>query len=66
MEKRGKMSRRDKILQHGRKSGVKEMGQNVSEGIFVTIQVKRGGRFVTATLRPPLRRDGRKIPGHSD
>jgi hypothetical protein len=31
-------------------------------GRFVTIQVKKGGRFVTAKLRPPLGLGGPKIP----
>jgi hypothetical protein len=43
MEKRDKTSRRDKILQHG-KSGVKEIGQNVS-GDFCHNPGKTGWSF---------------------
>jgi hypothetical protein len=57
------MSHRDNISQYGKMDVVKQMGKMSQSGCFVTIQVKKVGHFVIATLRPPLGLGGRKNPG---
>jgi hypothetical protein len=63
VSKKGKMSHRDNISQFGKTYVVKLMGKTSQSERFVTIQVKKVGRFVTATLRPPTGLGGGKIPG---
>jgi hypothetical protein len=41
---------------------MKQMGKMMSHRGFVTIQVKKGGCYVTATSRPPPGLGVRKIP----
>jgi hypothetical protein len=57
------MSHRNNISQFGKRDFVKQMGSMSQSGCFITIQVKKGGRFVTATLFLPLGLGGHKIPG---
>jgi hypothetical protein len=64
VSERGKMLHRDNMSQCGKRDVMKKAGKMSQSGHFVTIQVKKGGRFVTATLCPPSGLGGHKIRGH--
>jgi hypothetical protein len=52
----------DKMSQY-RKRDIMKQWEKCQSGMIVAIQVKKSGRFVTATLRPPPGLGGCKIPG---
>ncbi len=64
VSKRGKMSHRDNMSQYEKTDIVKQMGKMSQSECFVTIQLKKVGHFVTATLRKSTGLGGGKIPGH--
>ncbi len=57
------MTHRNNISQFGKRDFVKQKGSMSQSGSFITIQVKKGGCFVTATLCLPPGLGGYKIPG---
>jgi hypothetical protein len=63
VSKRGKMSHRDNMSQDWKRNIMKQVGKMSQSGCLVTIQVKKGGCFVTATEGPPLWTGGCKISG---
>jgi hypothetical protein len=57
------MSHRDNVSQDWKRGIIKQLGKMPQRGCLVTIQVKKGGCFVTATVSPPLWMGGCKISG---
>jgi hypothetical protein len=54
------MSHRDNMSEYGKRAVMKEAGKISQSGCFVTVQVKKGSCFVTATLRPTSGLGGHK------